>query len=243
MEDTALISKVQTLKNIKPNQAWAVLARQRIVEEAFGREPQALPVFRFWERPALVFALLSVVIGGGIIAEVSNTSLPGDALYVLKAKAEQARLSFYSDATRSFAQLAIAQKRLEELKEIAVSKSADNLSSALKEFDSNVNAASRRLAELMQKDPSKTQEIGRELAQLFKSKSEVEKILGSRIGEGESELDALTRTLVENELLELSEATLSEDQSALLREAKDAYANERYQEAFELIWTLSQPSN
>lgn len=243
MEDMALISKIRTLKNIKPNRAWAVLARQRIVEEAFSREPQAFPVFRFWEKPALVFSLLSVIVGGGIIAGVSKTSLPGDALYVLKAKAEQAQLSFYSDVTKSFAQLAIAQKRLDELKEIAVSKSAGNLPSALKEFDSNVNAASRRLAELIQNDPSKTQEVGKELAQLFRNKSEVEKILGSKIGQDESELDALTKALVESELATLRKATLSEAQEAMLDKAKEEYANEHYQEAFELIWTLSQPSH
>ncbi len=239
MEDTALISKIQTLKNIKPNRAWAVLARQRIVEEAFGREERAFPVFRFWERPALVFSLLSVIVGGGIIAEVSKTSLPGDALYVLKAKAEQARLSFYSDATKSFAQLAIAQKRLDELKEVAVSKNTENLSSALKEFDSNVENASRRLAELILKDPSKTQEVGKELALLIRQKNEVEKILGSRIGQDESELDILTKALVENEIATLNKATLTETQSVMFERAKDEYANGRYQESFELIWTLS----
>lgn len=251
MNEQNLLTTLQSLKHMKPRQDWAVFAKQRILDEGFGVEVQlennlfgkienAFSFLRYMEKPAFVLSAFSIVVGG-IVFQVSRGSLPGDALYVLRSTVEQTQLAL-SGEDKSFKQLQLAQNRLNDMKKIAERSQTKNLAPAIKDFEWNVNEASKGLSALIAENPEKTAEVSKELASLLKNRAEVEKTLGARIGGDEKggELETLTKSIVEHELKALEDRTLTAEQEALLEKARQAYEQGEYQSALEEIWMLGQ---
>lgn len=260
MNEQNLLTTLQSLKHVKPRQDWAVLAKQRILDEGFGAEVQSgdnlfgwfgkahhkiatenvFSFLKYMEKPAFVLSAFSIVVGG-IVFQVSRNSLPGDALYVLRSTVEQTQLAL-SGEDKSFKQLQLAQNRLNDMRKIAERSQAKNLAPAMKDYEQSVNEASKGLSALIAENPEKTAEVSRELESLMKNRVEVEKVLGAKIGGGEKggELEMLTKIVVEHELKALEDRTLTAEQETLLEKAKQAYEQGEYQSALEEIWMLSQ---
>lgn len=260
MEDKDLIQKFSILKEIKPRDEWVLLVRTRLMTQMtqnraeqyaeprrslVGQVFETLSVLRYMgkaafalramaAKPAYALPILLVLVFGGATLQASKNSLPGDALFSVKSVFEKATLN----------NLELAQKRLEDLKKIAqenkVRNLAENLSETIKEFKLSVGEVSKNFSALVENEPSKALQTGRELVQLQKDKAAVEQVLGTAIGgEESSEIYNTTKILVESELTYLLNHTLTEEQKILLREALLDYQAEDYGVALETIWKIS----
>lgn len=240
-----LIAKISRLKEIEPRNSWVLFAKTNIPNEAnkeVGQKPSLIQEIghlvsyvRYLEKPAYIFAVLAFVVLGGIGYKVSQNSLPGDALYSVRSIIEKA-----TTRSDSFSALLIAQRRLEDLRRVVEGNKVKNLASATEEFNLSLAEVSRGLLALVENEPEKALQVTRELVQLQKGKAQIEQILGATIGEEEtSELTNATKILVEAELNDLKERTLTAEQKELLKEAIGAYQAEDYQKALENIWMIS----
>lgn len=253
MDDKEIIAKISLLKEIKPRQDWVILTRSRIVElesQKIDLASRKRPIWgivdfisalRYYlEKPAFVMPFLALSVSAGLVWQMSSKSLPGDTLYLVKAAVERVPFTFSSEEEKPFLQLELTQKRLDDLKKIAESNNkVKNLPSAIEEFEANVSEVSKSLASIVENQPEKALQAGREIVQLQKEKSEIEKILGTTIGGEETqELEDATKLLVENELADLETRLLTAEQQELFEVAKAAYEAGDYQTALETIWIL-----
>ena len=146
-----------------------------------------------------------------------------------------------SENNKTVAYIELAQQRLDDLREIAAKNRVANLHPTIKEFEGQIEEASKSFAGLVEKEPRRALQAGKELVELGKAKSEVELVLGAQIGGvQESEFDERIRVLVEQELRFLEGRELSEEQTSLLKQAEVLYAEESYQDALEALWQLGQ---
>lgn len=250
MEDKELIAKLSYLKAIKPRNEWVALTRERLVE----REYKGLQNGGFWgmlerigrmvqylERPAVIMPLLALIVVGGAVGRAASESLPGDRLYSLRAAAERIPLQFSAADEQSSRQFALAQQRLADLRQVAELNKVKNLPVAIREFEANVSKVSEGFAQIVENQPSRALQASRQIVQLQKEKLEVEKILGTKIGEEqEEEIWNATKRLVEYELGFLSTRSLTERQKELVEKAKGALEEKNYGAALEYIWQISQ---
>jgi len=255
MEEKELIAKLSLLKEIKPRKEWVVLMRQRIVGVDPWPSQLVLQKGRFWdtvegigkwmaryaERPAFVIPVLACVVAGAAVWQSTFESLPGDMLYPLRAAAEQVPLRFSAEEEKPFQQFVLAQQRLADLKVVAERNKVKNLPSAIQEFEANASRISEGFLQIVENQPEKALQASRQVVQLQKEKSEVEKILGTKIGEEQDkELENATKRLVEYELGYLETRFLTQEQKKLFEEAKTLAEKEDYAAALETIWKLSQ---
>lgn len=250
MEERDLIAKLTLLQEIKPRDNWVILTKSRVLAQLtqnnaelyaeprgswVGQLGHLVSYLRYLERPALVFAVLAFVVMGGLGFQVSQNSLPGDALYSVRSALEKASMG--SDPLAS---LGIAQRRLEDLNKVVQENKVKNLSSATQAFSQSVAEVSKDFLALVENDPDKALQASRELVQLQKDKAQIEQILGAEIGGKElSELQSVTKFLVESELNDLLERTLTAEQKGLLEQAIVAYQSGNYEVALEKIWEVS----
>lgn len=245
MRDQDFITKLSLLKEIKPRGEWVIFAKTRIFADSklitadANAEPrrswvgdvfETISFLRYMAKPAYVLPMLLVFVFGGVTLQASKNSLPGDALFSVKSAIEKATLS----------NLELAQKRLGDLKTIAQENRVKNLSETIKEFKASVGEVSRNIAGLVDKEPGKALQAGRDLVQLQKDKAAIEQILGTALdGETATELKNATKYLVENELEDLLTRTLKAEQKKLLEEAIMAYQAEDFETALEKVWMIS----
>lgn len=245
-----LVQKISLLKSIEPKDNWVLFAKNRILEQGasakeevgqeslVGQVGRVISYLRYLEKPALVFTALTFVVLGGVGFQVSQNSLPGDALYPVRMAIEKATANLTEDS--GLASIETAQRRLEDLKRVVDENRVRNLSTATEEFTRSVADVSRSLKALVEQEPAKALQASRELVQLQKDKAQLEQILGAVLGEVESsELMNATRILALTELKDLTTRTLNEKQETLLEEALRAYADSDFERALELVWQIS----
>ena len=258
MGEKELIKKLSHLKQIKPREEWVVLTRQRLFEQETQYMPSPLHKGRFWdmlqgigrfagfmvryaERPAIVIPLLAFLVAGGAVGKGVLGSLPGDTLYPLRTTAEQVSLRFSAVEKRPFLEFDLAQQRLADLKMVVERNSLKNLPAAIQEFEANASKASEGFLEIVENQPEMALQASRQIVQLQKEKSEVEQILGTKIGEEqEEEIKDTIRILVEYEVAYLETRSLLEEQKKLFEHVKILIEEEDYAAALETIWILSQ---
>ena len=255
MEDTELIAKLSYLKQIKPRADWVMLTRRRVVEGYPSVGKLVLQKKSFWgmlgsiggllggyaERPAFLIPLLACMVAGGAVWQSTFESLPGDTLYPLRAAVERVPLRFSAEENRSTREFTIAQQSLADLRAVAERNKVKNLPSAIQEFEANASKISEDFIAIVENQPEKALQASRQVVQLRKEKAEIEKILGTRIGEGQEEdIENATKKLVHYELSYLETRSLSEEQKVLFERAKMLAHGEDYQTALETIWALSQ---
>lgn len=246
------MAKLTLLKEVKPKENWVLFAKRNILapnNAELYAEPRRSGVGHFVSyiqyfekairqaraKPAFVFAALAFVVFGGIGYKLSQNSLPGDALYSVRSVIEKATTG--SDPSAS---LEVAQRRLEDLRKVVEGNKVKNLPSATKDFNQSVSEVSKKLLALVENEPEKALQLSRKLVQLQKGKAQIEQILGAVIGEEEAlELTNATKVLVEAELNDLGERTLTDKQEELLLEAIAAYEEGDYMLALENIWMIS----
>ena len=244
MEEKQLLHTLSQMRNTQPRDEWVVSAKKNIL----GNEPIVSPlsgiqgvinIFKFAERPAFVIPVLAAVVFGGMMVQISTKSVPGDALYAVRSTIEQVSVTLSLEDS-SLASVGVAERRLNDLRNIVEANKVKNLPATIEEFESSVAEVSRELTELVGTEPKKALQLSRRVVQLQESKAQVEQILGASIG-GE-QVDGLrnaTKALIEYEIADLAERTLTEDQEALFATAREAFEKEDYQAALESIWMIS----
>jgi len=222
-----LIGKIRELRQIKPRKDWVLLTKTQILGQEETPKFELFPFFR----PAyagLFFLLLLV----GLI-ELAQAALPGDPLYSLKRITEKAQAVFVSKEERPNLNFELANKRLEELNQIAQKNEVKELAPAITEFQVTVSKVAKNLA-----GARVDKEMVAQTVKLKKTKEEVEKVLATKIET--EEYDVALAQLVENQIKDLEGRTLTEEQMKILEEAKKDFEAGNYSEALVKILILSQ---
>lgn len=190
MTEKKLIGKIQELRQIKPREDWVVLNKRRILGQP--RTLSGLIFDSFRVLPRLFFqyklAFATLVLVGVLIGTFgfAQNSLPGDYLFPLKRITEKTRAVFVSEEEKPRFSLNLANKRLEELSQIAQRGEVRKLAPAISEFQASVSEAAQKLVQI--KEPERSREIGREMIaevkKLEKQKERVES-LGVIVGDTE----------------------------------------------------------
>ena len=250
MQDRQIIEKLTLLKSITPRQDWVFSAKSRILDSRpstslrISNPSTRLGIYnilgelvlaaRYFEKPAFAFAGLLLVVGAGLVLQVSSSSLPGDILYSLKPAQEQMEFAFSPSKDRAFVQIELTQRRLDELKQVTAQNRTKDLAAAIKGYQNSVSQVSQALPGLVDQNPRVALDAGRALLELQKEKLELEQVLGTSIGENESLAEA-TKLVVESELKDLKTRTLNEEQTALVSEAVAASEAGEYETALEFL--------
>jgi len=215
-----VIEKIKILKQIKPEKKWVFLTKEKILGKT--------PFFPFL-KPAFAGLLFILIILG-----LSLTSLPGEPFYFIKKIVERGQTVFVSENEKPKLELKLANKRLEELSKIAERNDVKKLAPAINETKESVAQATKNLVKSKKID----KEIVKKTLELEKKKQEVEKVLGTKITEEETENPA---KLVAKYLIEdFEKRTLSEDQKQVLEKAKEYFENGDYAKVLELLLTIGQ---
>lgn len=232
MTEAELIKKIRGLRQIKPRKEWVFLTKNQILGLEKNRERVA--IISFFPRYRLVLApVLAVFLLIGIFA-LSQNSLPGDLLYPIKKLTEKSQTIFVSDENKTKAQLEQANRRLEELNKIAEQNQVKKIAPAIDEFQKTLSQATQNLKET----PKLNKAIIDQTKKIVENKEKIEK-LGVVIGDTE-ELENALRELVEREIKDLENKTLTEEKAKLFEEAKESFETGNYYQSLEKIWQLSQ---
>lgn len=232
MTEIELIKQLQELKNIKPTKEWASLTKSQILgqEDKFSN---LISVFQFlFFKPAYTGLLLVLALIG--LLGVSQNSLPGDPLYLIKKITEKSQAVFISEQNKPNFQLKLTSERLEELNTITQTNQVKKLAPALKEFQSNISKAAEELVKAKNPD---VKEIVSETRKINEGKQKIE-ALGVVIGETR-DLDSALLQLIEREIKDLEVRTLTDSQKESFVKAVEDFKAGNYSEALEKIWLLS----
>jgi len=228
MTEKELISKLQELRQIKPNQDWAFSLKNRILaQEPTYKEKVSVSFFPFF-KPAFA-TLVSIFVLVGLFG-FSQNSLPGDLLYPVKKIVERGEALFVSEQEKPQVSLELAGKRLEELAKIAQTNQARKLPQAITEFQSSANQVAKNFSkpEEITTNPQAIQKI----VELNKEKEIVEQTLATQIDT--EELDNTYKNLAEYFIKDLSTRTLTEEQTEVLDQMKELVNQGKYSAALEL---------
>ncbi len=230
MTSEELIGKIRELRQIKPRKDWVLLTKTQILGED---KPVFSPFFIF--RPVPVFAgVLFVFILFGFLG-TSQNSLPGDLLYPIKKITEKARVVFVSETGKPKANLELANKRLEEINQIAQNNEVRKLVPAINEFQASISKVTENLTALKGAD---VKEIAKEAQKIEENKKKIES-LGVEVGETE-ELENAYKILAEREIKNLEQNSLTETQEEALKEAKEYFEKGDFATALIKIVEASQ---
>jgi len=217
MTEAELIKKIKTLREIKPRKDWVLLTKSQILGDVEVRpQPFLFPFFK----PAYAGVFVVLLLIG--LFEFSQSALPGDPLYFLKRVSEKAVASFTPQEQKSRVNLESANKRLEELNQIAQNNEVKKLAPAMNEFQANVSEAVKNLVNVKRVDEG----LVAQTKKLEENKEKVEKVLATKIET--EELDNAYKPFAEEEINNLENSSLTEAQEKLLEEAKDYFEKGDY---------------
>jgi hypothetical protein len=232
MEEKELIGKIRELRQIKPNRDWVVLTKNQILGEEPVTQHRVLSnVFFPFFRPVYA-GLVVIFILFGLFGFAQN-SLPGDILYPIKKIIEKSQAVFVSEKELPKYNLEIANKRLEELNQIAQTNQVKKLVPAVNEAQASISETAKNLA--------KSKKINREIIEksleLAKNKEKVEKTLGINIGNEETEesLNNLYKNQAEYLINDFKNRTLTDEQKIALEKAEKEFDSGNYLEALTIL--------
>ena len=221
MTEKEVIEKIRLLRQIKPEKKWVFLTKEKIL----GKEPLFFPFLK----PAFAGLLFILILFG-----LTFTSLPGEPFYLIKKLVERSQTVFVPEEEKPKLELELANKRLEELSKIAEKNDVKKLAPAINEAKESVAQATKNLVKSKKVD----KEIVQKTLQLEKKKQEVEKVLGTKITEEETENP--TKLLAKYLIEDLENRTLTEEQKQILEKAKEYFEKEDFAKVLELLLLINQ---
>jgi len=240
-----LIRHIQELKKIRPRKDWVLLTKEQIFSQYPVPEVQPRKISWAWffqPKPAFA-ALMSLIFLAGTFVLAQN-SLPGDPLYAIKKIKERGQAVFVSEEELPRYNLEIANKRLEELTEIAQTNQVRKLAPAIEEYQVSVSEATENLKQI--KEPGKNPKIIKEVAfqteKIEENKQKVE-ALGVVVDETEA-LENSTAQLIEKTIEVWEKEPLNKKQEEFLMEARVYFEGVEYykaSQALEMVYLLSYP--
>lgn len=240
MDEFTLIKKLESLKTIKPERAWACSAKSQILSQDFEQKP-SFSFNLFFGQKRLVQSFASVLIILAITPFVfAKDALPGELLYGFKKAEESVRYALIvPKEQKSVAQL---ETRLNELDKISAEQGQNQgkkLAAGIKETKQALTNASQDLANVPE---SQRAEL---VTKIVKQITAIEeKTNAAIIAPEEKEYQDIYRFFVANEIKELEqkEANLSQEQKDYFVKAKELFNQEKYSEAMEALYQI-QPEN
>ena len=202
--DKELIGKIRKLRQIEPSKDWVVLTKTQIL----GEEINSVSFFPFWKvfwKPALATVSAFGVLFG--LFAFSQNALPGELLYSVKKMAEKTQAVFVSESEMPKYNLEIANKRLEDLNEIAETHQGQKLAQAIEEVEKSKAKAVKDISKI--KDPKQAIEANQEIVKI-KQNTEKIKSLGVVMGETEdleNEYQNRAKNIAEQEIEEIENRT------------------------------------
>ena len=233
MTEKELIGKIRELRQIQPSKDWVSLTKSQIL----GKEDKynnLISVFQIlFSKPAYAGLVVVFVLFG--LFGFSQNSLPGDLLYPIKKITERSQAVFVSEEELPKYNLEIANKRLEELNEIAQTNQVKKLAPAISEFQANISEAAKSLAKVKGQDVEK---IVAQTKKLEENKKKVEEVLATKIlsQETEESLISFYKTQAEMLINDLGNQTLTEEKEEILNQMKKLFEEEKYLETLELYF-------
>ncbi|MBU4466727.1 DUF5667 domain-containing protein [Candidatus Parcubacteria bacterium] len=246
MNDRNLTKKLQLLKQIQPEKDWVSLNKRQLLgfeisEVKTSSADQILEIFKIGFNYKLVLVPLTIILAFGGTIGLSQASLPGDFLYPVRKLVDKTGYLFVAKENQPKLGLEVANKRLEELTVIAQNNQSKNLAPAINEFkQSTIEAAGKlKIVNTVDGSPKLTKEIVKETEKLRDNKEKIE-ALGIVVGNTEELTQALSQ-LVEREINDLNDRSLTDDQKQVLEQAKQNFEAGNYAKALEGILLLSYP--
>jgi hypothetical protein len=172
MREKEIISQLNILKSIKPEESWVIESRNRVLSKApcFGwtvieldrerghivdNKSSILSRFMSFAGNRAAVAFMSFVIlfvGGALIVNASKSSLPGDSLYPVKIASEKVILAVASEEEKAKIEIEQAGKRLEELAVISWKTSdleqQQKVDQLIVDFEVKINSANKHLTKI-----------------------------------------------------------------------------------------------
>ena len=243
LTEKELISKLQTLKDIKPRQDWVVFAKREILggnkitakptyKEKFLGVLDFLPAFTFQRKLAYSFATLVLIMVG--MFGFAQYTVPGDLLFSVKKVTEQSQAAL-SGQTSLKQDMANLNNRINDLAQVTKEGRTANIPSAIDEVRQSAFRVTESLKGILTKDPQSTRELAIEV-QKIKQLQTLADLSGTP--EIKSLNDALA-VLVQNEITDLEKTTLTEAQQTTLKDVKDLYEKGDYTAALEEMLTIN----
>ena len=225
MNTNNIIKEIKKLRTIEPRKSWVLLNKRELLGEE--KRFELFPFFR----PAYAGMFLLLFFIG--MFEVAQEALPGESLYLLKKITEKGQMILCAEEDRPMLNLELASRRLNELNEIALNNEVKKLAPAINEFQANVSAVAKNLAQVKivdQEIVALTQKIGAD-------KKEIEESLATQIDteEYDKALAEWEEFWAELLISEMEETTLTLEQKELLEKAKGYFENEEYSKALSEI--------
>ncbi|MBU2639995.1 MAG: hypothetical protein KKG75_04820 [Nanoarchaeota archaeon] len=236
MTEKQLIAKIERLRQIKPDSNWASLTKSQILGESdrvtFAKVTRSLFAEimrgeRFVLGHKLAFATLTVFVVFVGVFGFAQSSMPGDSLFKLKKITEQSQAVFIAEKDQPSHNLALANKRLDDLTKIAENNKVDSLAVAINEYKESVAKVAGDLANGGNSD------ILNKLVELGQKEEQV-KSLGVEVGENE-ELNTELAKIVERMVLDMENRELTEEEAELLNNIKFEYEQGNYSKALEIL--------
>ena len=114
---------------------------------------------KVYQTAAIAVFVIALVFGGaGITAAVASNSLPGDNLYPIKSRIEQARVQLTSNAEdKILLNLQYAQERLNEIESLIAEGRYSDIGEAVRAYEQYIQRALTELAEISTNDPERAQ--------------------------------------------------------------------------------------
>ena len=221
MNTNNLIKEIKKLKTIEPSKNWVLLNKRELLGEE--KRFELFPFFR----PAYAGMFLLLLFIGTF--EIAQEALPGESLYLLKKITEKGQMILCSEKDKPMLNLELANRRLNELNEIALNNEVKKLAPAINEFQANVSAAAKNLAQVKTVD----KDIVALTQKIEDAKKEAEETLATKIDT--EEYDEAMATLVQGLIAEMEETTLTPEEKELLGKAKEYFENEEYSKALSEI--------
>lgn len=240
MDEKELISKIKELRQIKPSKEWVLLTKTRILGEEPTLKERITSILEVF--PGLFFqykrAFAALIFVGILISSFvfAQNSLPGDFLYPLKKITEKSRAIFVSQEAKPKVQLELANKRLEELTQIAEQNQVKKLAPAIEEYQQVFSEATKATSQI--KEAKQIRKILPKIAELEKNIENL-KSYGVEIGEAEN-TEELYKPMAESLIKDLEGRTLTENQQKILEEAKVLYEKGDYSTALTKVLEASQ---
>jgi len=237
IDEKQFIDQIRMLKTIKPKKSWADSVLQSIVKE---EQIQTNPL-RFSDVVRNAYSLLlqrkfaySLALFAFVIVflSVAHFTMPGDNVLVIKNLAEQSQATLAAQA-QLHQNIANLNNKINDLAQVSKQGKKENVPSVVHEINTNAVALKKSLNETS----AGKQEIN-EIANSLKTLASVSGSSGVDISES-PDLKDLYKTVVENQIKDLENSTLTDDQNKVLEGIKDLYAKGEYSEALEMMLEIN----
>ena len=232
-----ITEQLKTLKDIKPRKEWAVLLKSQILPEQQLQATIPAQKISFLDILSSVFAPKKLVYSLAVVLFLiigvfgfASQTVPGDLLFPVKKIAEQSQAALTG-------QIGIRQNvvtlnnRINDLAQVAEQGRTDNIPFAISEITADASA----LVKDLQNNAVGNKQTIKEIAASLKTLADVP---GTDLTANQ-DVKNLYQTVVQSQIADLQEATLTDEQKVTLSEVEELYNQAKYVEALEKILLIN----